>query len=315
MRRGHHEVDPPHAEGQADAGYRHQDGIDGPALCRDHRRQRGDGADHALPEGDDHEQSVALGDVMGVPRCPAPMAFDEQRAGQFDRRHHRDQQEGHRDRRLRDQDADPADLRDGDRGGVGQARLSAVRILHGRTNPLRHHGNSHHDVPGDHQPVVDVRAGVDRGVDRRDAQRQDDHPDHLHHRHQPVHPVVGVIGRREPAEIDPGPTDRERGEHETGQARAEVVFGEQVREFGCGDTEGDDERQIEQQFQWSRDAMVFVRISAGHPAHPMRGCRGLGNGICCNHPDILSHRPAQSFVSSVVIGSLLNNQSRARWRS
>jgi len=35
----HHEIDPPHAEGQTCTGYRHQHGIGRPTLLSDHRRQ------------------------------------------------------------------------------------------------------------------------------------------------------------------------------------------------------------------------------------------------------------------------------------
>ena len=64
-----------------------------------------------------------------------------------------------------------------------------------------------------------ARPSLDRGEHRRKTEREDDDADHLQHRHQAVDPVVGVVGRREPAEVDPRPADGERREGERGQPR------------------------------------------------------------------------------------------------
>ena len=44
--------------------------------------------------------------------------------------------------------------------------------------------------------------------------------DHLQHGRQPVDPVVGVVGRGEPAEVDPGPADGEHREKEAASPAA-----------------------------------------------------------------------------------------------
>ena len=54
------------------------------------------------------------------------------RAEQFEPDQHRDDREGDRHRRVQEDAADPADLRDGDERGVGQARRAPVRVLLGR---------------------------------------------------------------------------------------------------------------------------------------------------------------------------------------
>ena len=57
---------------------------------------------------------------------------------------------------------------------------------------------------------------------------EDQHADHLDHGEQPEEPVVGVVGGGEPREVDPGPRDRERREHEADDADPDVVLREVV---------------------------------------------------------------------------------------
>ena len=81
-----HEVDPPQAERQPDAGERDERGVDRPAraLRPDDRGERRDRADDPLAERDDDEQPVALGDVVRVPRRAALAALGDVRAGELD---------------------------------------------------------------------------------------------------------------------------------------------------------------------------------------------------------------------------------------
>ncbi len=82
-------------------------------------------------ERDDRQQAVAFGDVMGVPWRAALAGFRDDWTKQLDADQQRDHHEGHRDRRVQEDGGDPADLRDGDCGGVGEARRAVLRILPG----------------------------------------------------------------------------------------------------------------------------------------------------------------------------------------
>ena len=74
-----------HPNVEPDAGDRQQRRVDRPArLAVDERVQRGDGADDHLAERDDHEQPVALGDVLRVPRRLG-LALGDERAGDLER--------------------------------------------------------------------------------------------------------------------------------------------------------------------------------------------------------------------------------------
>jgi hypothetical protein len=109
-----------------------------------------------------------------------------------------------------------------------------------------------------------------RRKDLRNPQRQHQDAHHLQHRGQPVHPVVGVIGRGKPAEIDPRPTDGERGEGEADQPGLDVAGRQRMRELRCGDAERDDKGQIEQQLQRRGHAMRLVRVASRHSTEPVR---------------------------------------------
>ena len=67
-----HEVHPPHAERQPDAGEAHERGLDGPPLGAHDGVERGDRAEDHLAERDDRQQPVPLGDVVRVPRRATP---------------------------------------------------------------------------------------------------------------------------------------------------------------------------------------------------------------------------------------------------
>ena len=221
-----------------------------------------------------------------MPGCSAHPLLDEQRAAHLDRDHHREQDKGDTHRTVDDGDDDPSDLRDGDGGRVGQTCGLAGRVLHRGAQPLDHHGHPHHHVAADQNPVVHVVAGGDRREHLRNPERQHQDAHHLQHRRQPVHPVVGVIGRGEPAEVDPRPTDGERGEGEADQPGLDVTRRQRVRELRGGDTEGDDKGQVEQQLQRGGHPMRLVRISSRHSTEPVRPDQVVRVASGFGHADI-----------------------------
>ena len=168
------------------------------------------------------------------------------------------------DRRVRDRERDPADLRDRDPAHVGHAGLPALRRRAGGAQPLEQQPDAHHDVARDDHHVVDVLALVDRLEQRRQAEREDHDADHLHHRRQAVEPVVDVERGREPREVDPRPRDREGGDREAEQGRLDVPFGQVVRELVGREPVRDHEHQVEQQLQRRGDAVLLVRIAPAH---------------------------------------------------
>ena len=113
-------------------------------------------------------------------------------------------------------------------------------------------------------------------------------PDHLHHRRQPEHPVVGVVGGREPRVAQPRPADRDRGEHEPADARADVILGDVVGQLVGGGAERDDDRQVVEQLQRRRRAMLLIRVTAREAAASMRRhhaelCTDWGNPLMLRH--------------------------------
>ena len=261
-----HEVDPPHAERERDPCHRHQAGVERPAraLGTHHRGERGDRADHALAQGDDDQQAVALGDVVRVPGSAALAVLRDPRPGELDQQQRRRPREHAGHRRVGDRERHPAHLRDQDRLEVGKAGRAPLRILARGAAPLEHHRDPHDHVAGHHHAVVDGLALVDRVEHVRQAERQHHHPDHLHHRGQAVDPVVGVVGRREPGEVDPGPGDGEGAEAEADQAGADVVLGQEVGQLVGHDPEGDHEGEVEQQLERGGRAVRLVGVAPAH---------------------------------------------------
>lgn len=64
----------------------------------------------------------------------------------------------------------------------------------------------------------------------------------------------------------PRPQNCEHRDDERDDGRADVAFGDTVRELCAGDTESTDEGEIEEQLQHARGAMVLTDVSSGHPA-------------------------------------------------
>ena len=174
------------------------------------------------------------------------------------------------DREVDDREHDPEDLRDRDRPDVRQGSRAARRVVAGRAQPEEDHRHAHDDVARDHDAVVEDVALLDRRERLLEPEREHDHAEHLHHRREPHHPVVGVVGRREPRVVDPGPGDRERREAEAEDAGEEVAVREVVRELVRGDAERDDERQVVEQLERRRAAVLLVRVATGHPPPAVR---------------------------------------------
>ena len=105
---------------------------------------------------------------------------------------------------------------------------------------------------------------LDRGEHARQADGQDEHADHLHHGDDAENPVIGVVGRGEPGEVDPGPADGEARKAEADQRSGVVAFRQRMGELGGREPEADHERQVEQQFERRRDAMGLVGIASTH---------------------------------------------------
>src|ERR1700739_4144345 len=85
----------------------------------------------------------------GVP----PIRFSASN-GQLDGKHHGDQDESDALRVVGDGNGHPPDLCDGDSDRISEAGGPPIGILRGGTQPLDHHGDAHHHVAGDQDPVV-----------------------------------------------------------------------------------------------------------------------------------------------------------------
>ncbi len=228
-----------------------------------HRRLHRDGRrSHRLAEHDQREQAVPLGDVVRVPGGLHPQ-FGDHRHGQLgqdpDRDHHRP------DVVREHQHHGPADLAEGDPGGVAQ-RHTARRPLLGdrRAQPLGDHGQPHHHVADHRQHDVLV------GEEPRHPGREDEHAGDLDQGGDPVRHVVAVVGGGEPGEIHPGPPNCEEREEVAGQPVAPVALGEVVGQLPAGLADGDHEAEVEEEFQRGGDPVRLLPAARDHPAHRAR---------------------------------------------
>ena len=260
------EVPPPDGEDEE-----HGAGDDRHQPCRDAVRQartvqrhrhRGD----ALPQHDQREQPVALGDVPGVPR----RATVRGPLGVGGHEHLADAQdvEDPQRRRLRqEQPHHPADLQDADAGRVAQGGRPRCGVTGGGPEPLGHHGDAHDDVADGHDGEV---AG---GEGALDPGGEDQDPDDLHEGQEAVKKVVDVVGRGEPGEVDPGPPDGEEHQQVAHDRRVEVAGpqggAELVGRLGHRHHEG----QVEQELQWRRGAVLLVDVPRAHREHPQAAAR------------------------------------------
>src|SRR5262249_13293528 len=77
-------VDPPHAEGEPGAGNADQCRIHGPALFLNHSGECCNPPDDSLAQCNDGEETVALGNMVGVPRCAPILALSDEGPCEFD---------------------------------------------------------------------------------------------------------------------------------------------------------------------------------------------------------------------------------------
>ena len=115
------EVEPPHREGQTRPGETDHRHVDRPALGLHEGGQGGDRADQALPEGDDRQQAVSLGDVVRVPGSALATALGTPRTHELDDVQRDHQHEGQPERGVQEDQDHPAQLRHGDGLGVAEA--------------------------------------------------------------------------------------------------------------------------------------------------------------------------------------------------
>jgi hypothetical protein len=224
---------------------------------------RGDRSDDPFAQGDDHEQPVALGDVVRVPRRPALAALRDERTGQLDADQCGRDREGLADRQAQDREQHPEHLRHADRRDVRQRSGTPCWVVTRGARPEEDQRQPHDDVPGHGDAVVEHVALVDRRERLLETEGEDDHADHHDHRRDPEHPVVVVVRRCEPRVVDPCPRRAERREREPEDARPDVTLGDVVREFVGRDAERDDERQIEEELERRRAAVALVRVAPG----------------------------------------------------
>lgn len=251
-------------------------------------------------------------------------------------RHHQHGVGGPRPRAgRRPQPDDPPHLYDGDTGGVPQRGAASLGMLGRGPQPLRDQRDPHdHIADHDEGEVVLLERGAHPG-------RQHQHPRHLQQRQQPVGHIVGVVGGGEPGEVHPSPPDREEHRRVPGQTGGDVSLGERVMQLGRRLGDGYHERQVEQQLQRGRRAVLLARIAPAHrpPQRPgpLRDgslCGGLlpGTRAACvltAHPAApgvgaadrrAPHRrgpgagPGHSVPRDPAIGGLLGRAVRVRGR-
>jgi hypothetical protein len=209
----------------------------------------------ALPEQDDREEAVSLGDVPGMPRRPA-LALGPDRYRQVGEGEHDEGDDA--PFRRHEEPQDPPDLHDRDADRVAPGRRAAFGMLGRRPDPLTDQADPHDRVAERHGAEV---AAVER---TRHACREHEHPAHLHDGQDAVEGVIGVVRRCEPGEVHPGPPDGEE-HHEERADRLEVPLGDGVRELEDESRDRDDEDQVEQQLERGRRPVVLVLIAAAHP--------------------------------------------------
>ena len=141
------EVDPPHPERERRPGEAEDDDVERPAgaLGADQRVDGDRRAEQALPQRDDHQQPVALGDVVGVPGRAALAGLGEHRPGELDEQ----------------QDGDPHE-RDGHRG-LGHGEDHPPGLGHEQGPHVLHAGGAPRRVlAGGPQPLEDQAPAASR---------------------------------------------------------------------------------------------------------------------------------------------------------
>src|SRR6266851_9648421 len=109
-----------------------------------------------------------------------------------------------------------------------------------------------------------MSAPLDRREEAGQTGSEYEDADHLHQCHDPKHPIVCIVGRRKPREIDPGPADGKTRKAETEECRGIVAGCEGVRQARRRETEAGREREVEEEFERSGNAMCLARIAPRH---------------------------------------------------
>ncbi len=128
-------------------------------------------------------------------------------------------------------------------------------MVTGHPEPTADQSDAHDDVAdGRHHEV----AVLDRLVH---ATSDHERAGHLYQGEQPVGDVVGVVGRREPREVHPGPPHGEEHAGEADHTVQQVAFDEFMVEGFGRPAHTDDEREIEEQLERRRRAVILVAVA------------------------------------------------------
>ena len=166
---------------------------------------------------------------------------------------------------------------------------SMIGIRGCRPQPLRDHGQSHHDIANEDRHVRHRRF-----EHRWHTRRQDQRAGDLHEHREPVGHIVAVVGRGEPGEVHPRPPDGEE-DHQVAEEALECVrlrdgVVQPARRLG----DGDNEDEVEEELERRRGAVWLVRRARPHRAdHPRSGSTHVADGCRFRHlwREILSRSP------------------------
>ena len=143
-----------------------------------------------------------------------------------------------------------------------------MRADPGRAQPLSDQPHPHHRITYGHDPkVIRLKGALHPGCD-------DQQPHHLYQDLEPVGHIVGVEGRGKPSEVHPRPPDGKEHHGERQQYVPPLAVRPRMVHAGGGLGDRDDEAEVVEQLQGSRRAVVFLRVTRLHGAHP--GSRGRG---------------------------------------
>jgi hypothetical protein len=96
------------------------------------------------------------------------------------------------------------------------------------------------------------------------AGRHHQHTGDLHEDGEAVDGVVGVVGRGEPGEVHPEPPDPEEDQREGDEDVAGVILDEAVMEALGRLGDGDDERQVKEEFKGGGGPVGLRRVAPDH---------------------------------------------------
>ena len=270
------------------------------------------GGGHAFAQHDQGEESVALADVLGVPRRAPASPFGERRDDHVGRRQ---DEEDHVARLVgQEQSSDPPELHQRDAHGVPPCGRPPGGIVVRGPQPLGHERHPHHDVADgrDREVALAERRGDPGG--------QDQDPDDLDKRQKPVGHVVDVVGRGEPREVHPGPPDGEEDHEVALDPRHQVVHGARLGSAPAPPAETATTKQRSKSS--SRGVEVRWGSSVSRATHgseaqawPGRQTRA-GRGSCVSRGGSCRRRcPADSVMRpGPDIGRSMTGQARTRER-